>query len=397
MSFNTEAQRLRGTKMVRLGEVCEEFSLRNRDGCEKSVYSVTNSEGFVSSTDYFSKEVYSKDLTTYKLVETGMFAYNPSRINVGSVSCWRGNGVAVISPLYVVFKINDKILDSRFLEIFLHSSIALRQIKVLTSGSVRDSLKFSAFRNIQLPLPSLEEQRRIAGVLDRISEMKRNVEARIKKLDLLVKARFSEMFGDPIKNEKGFHEIKLEEVTTKIGSGATPKGGKESYQAIGISLIRSMNVHDGKFKYDDLAHLSDAQAKELNNVEVMTGDVLLNITGASVARTCIVPNDVLPARVNQHVAIIRPNNKIISLFLNSLLIYPTYKRLLLGIGESGGATRQAITKQQLLTLKLPLPPLPLQREFAGFVEKVESLKAIAKKELEKVDLLYRAKLQEFFG
>ena len=85
------------------------------------------------------------------------------------------------------------------------------------------------------------------------------------------------------------------------------------------------------------------------------------------------------------------------MFLNSLLIYPTYKRLLLGIGESGGATRQAITKQQLLTLKLPLPPLPLQREFAGFVEKVESLKAIAKKELEKVDLLYRAKLQEFFG
>jgi len=90
-------------RKVRLGEVLEEYSSRNRDcGC-KDVCSVTNSQGFVSSTEYFDKEVFSKDLSTYKLVEPGMFAYNPSRINVGSVACYLGETPVIVSPLYVVF------------------------------------------------------------------------------------------------------------------------------------------------------------------------------------------------------------------------------------------------------------------------------------------------------
>ena len=267
----------------------------------------------------------------------------------------------------------------------------------LGRGATFKEISKAIVAQIQIPLPPLPEQKRIAAILDKICEMKRNAEARLQKLDLLVKARFVEMFGDPLENPLGFTIVALKELTTKIGSGATPKGGKESYRAEGVSLIRSMNVHDGSFKYIDLAHLSDKQAQELNNVTVQSTDVLVNITGASVARSCIVPDDVLPARVNQHVAIIRPNDKVLPLYLNRLFIYPSFKRLLLGIGESGGATRQAITKQQLEMLRIPLPPLALQRQFAAFVEKVEGLKATAKKELEQVDLLYRAKLQEFFG
>ncbi len=161
----------RHIKRVRLGDVACEHSVRNRDGMWSSVYSVTNSRGFVASTDYFSKEVFSKDLTAYKRVEHGMFAYNPSRINVGSVACWRGKGIAVVSPLYVVFSVDEKIIYPCLLETFLHSSMALQQIKRLTSGSVRDSLKFSSFCKIELPLPPLAEQKRIAAVLDKISEM----------------------------------------------------------------------------------------------------------------------------------------------------------------------------------------------------------------------------------
>ena len=107
------------------------------------------------------------------------------------------------------------------------------------------------------------------------------------------------------------------ELTTKIGSGATPKGGRESYGTEGISLIRSMNVHNGYFEYKELAHISDEQAEKLDNVTIHENDVLLYITGASVARCCITPNDVLPARVNQHVCIIRCN---IFKMLDSLLI-----------------------------------------------------------------------------
>ena len=89
----------------------------------------------------------------------------------------------------------------------------------------------------------------------------------------------------------------LKEITKKIGGGATPRGGKDSYKSDGISLIRSMNVEDFWFDRTDLARIDEVQAGKLDNVIVQTDDVLLNITGASVARCCMVPSDVLPARV----------------------------------------------------------------------------------------------------
>ena len=106
---------------------------------------------------------------------------------------------------------------------------------------------------------------------------------------------------------------KLKDICLKIGSGATPKGGKEAYCDEGISLIRSQNVLDFTFSYDGLAHINDQQAEKLSNVEVKPQDILLNITGDSVARVCTVDPRALPARVNQHVAIIRPDeNRVLS-------------------------------------------------------------------------------------
>ena len=113
-------------------------------------------------------------------------------------------------------------------------------------------------------------------------------------------------------------EYKLGEVCTKIGSGATPKGGKEAYLGGDTSLIRSQNVLDFSFSWDGLAFISDEQASKLNGVELERNDVLLNITGDSVARACIVPDKALPARVNQHVAIIRG---IQSVVLNEYILY----------------------------------------------------------------------------
>ena len=165
------------------------------------------------------------------------------------------------------------------------------------------------------------------------------------------------------------------QLTIKIGSGATPKGGKEAYQTDGISLIRSMNVHNGKFEYKELAHISDEQAARLENVAVEKNDVLLNITGASVARSCVVPTNVLPARVNQHVCIIRCKDSIMPDFINSLLIDDNYQDLLWSIAGSG-ATREAITKQQVESLQIILPPISKQEEFSKFINRVDKSKAV---------------------
>ena len=176
------------------------------------------------------------------------------------------------------------------------------------------------------------------------------------------------MFGDPVDNTMNWPTRHLRELTSKIGSGATPKGGNASYKDHGVSLIRSMHVYNGFFDYEDLAHIDDDQAKKLENVEVLSQDVLLNITGASVARCCIVPESVLPARVNQHVCIIRClKDVVLPIYINQLLIAPTYQSKLWDMAEAAGATRQALTKEQVENLVIIVPPVDIQRQFANFI------------------------------
>jgi type I restriction enzyme S subunit len=172
-------------------------------------------------------------------------------------------------------------------------------------------------------------------------------------------------------------EYKLAELSTKVGSGATPRGGDNSYKTSGISLIRSQNVLDLKFSNDGLAFIDDEQADELSNVTVQEGDILLNITGDSVARVCKVPKVVLPARVNQHVSIIRTNpDKLDSDFL--LYQLAARKEELLSLAEIG-ATRRALTKGMIEEFPVKAPPLSEQRAIAAVLSSLD----------DKIDLLHR--------
>lgn len=144
----------------------------------------------------------------------------------------------------------------------------------------------------------------------------------------------------------------LREITTKIGTGATPRGGQNSYKKEGVSLIRSQNVYDFNFSNKGLAFIGDEQAKKLNNVTVKRNDILFNVTGDSITRTCIVPDVVIPARVNQHVSIIRCKEEYDPRFVNYYLI--NLKPYLLQISGVGG-TRNALTKEALQNLPMRIP------------------------------------------
>jgi type I restriction enzyme, S subunit len=150
--------------------------------------------------------------------------------------------------------------------------------------------------------------------------------------------------------------INLGKVCTKIGSGATPRGGNDVYLATGpYTLIRSQNIYNDGFRRNGLAFIGDVHAAELANVEVRKGDVLLNITGDSVARACQVDPGVLPARVNQHVAIIRPDpNKLDPRFLRYFIVSPEMQDKLLSWAGSGG-TRNALTKGMIESFDVPAP------------------------------------------
>ena len=159
----------------------------------------------------------------------------------------------------------------------------------------------------------------------------------------------------------------LKNITNKIGSGATPNGGQNSYHSEGISLIRSQNVHDFNFSRNGLAFIDEDQASELNNVTVNENDILLNITGDSIARVCKVPINILPARVNQHVAIIRANENVDSDYLLSYLV--NMKPYLLKICGVGG-TRNALTKVAIEKLIINLPDFSTQKNIGSLINNI---------------------------
>ena len=227
-------------------------------------------------------------------------------------------------------------------------------------------------KTFEIPLPPLPEQKRIAAILDKADSLRRKNQKAIQLADQFLRAVFLDMFGDPVTNPKGWDTKTLKELTSKIGSGATPKGGQSAYVEQGVSLIRSLNVHDDKFLHKDLAFISDKQADALSNVEINANDVLLNITGASVCRCAMVDNSVLPARVNQHVCILRPK-EMVPEYLLHVLISNSYKRKLLKIAGAAGATREALTKEQIENLVIPVPPNSLQDRFSKTKNMVASI------------------------
>jgi len=173
--------------------------------------------------------------------------------------------------------------------------------------------------------------------------------------------------------DRAWQRVQLGDHCTKIGSGSTPRGGESVYQESGVSLIRSQNVYNGQFAVAGLAYLDDEHADQLKGVTVESGDVLLNITGDSVARSCRVPDDVLPARVNQHVAIIRPKSaELDSRFVGYFFISPFMQDTMLSLAGSGG-TRKALTKEMIERFEVPRPPRPVQERIADILAAYDDL------------------------
>lgn len=177
--------------------------------------------------------------------------------------------------------------------------------------------------------------------------------------------------GHLLPRESEWETHPLKSLATKIGSGSTPAGGRESYFSEGVPFIRSMNVHFRGFDHSGLVFLSDEQADKLSNVIVQARDVLLNITGASIGRVTLAPSEMAGARVNQHVTIIRPTSELSPTFLTIFLVCPSVQRMIDDIQV--GATRQALTKAMIEQFRIPLPLLAEQQRIVAKVDELMAL------------------------
>jgi type I restriction enzyme S subunit len=186
---------------------------------------------------------------------------------------------------------------------------------------------------------------------------------------------------------EGWATAKVADFATKVGSGATPRGGSESYKDSGIPLIRSQNVHFDGFRDEGLVYLDNSQANALREVTVEEGDILLNITGASIGRVTQAPKRMKGARVNQHVCIIRPLNLIDSGYLARYLCSPVVQKMVMT--EEYGVTRQALTKGQILDFEIPIPPAAEQTRIVAKIEALLARVNAARQRLAKVPAILK--------
>ena len=348
-----------------LGDFINLVDLRNRELGITNLLGVSIEKRFIPSI----ANIVGTDLSSYKVVKNGQFAYGPVTSRNGekiSIALLNGED-CIISSSYTVFEVTRKDeLDPEYLMLWFSRPEFDRYARYRSHGSVREIFGWDELCAVELPVPNIEKQRKIVKayktITDRIALKQRINDNLVATLRTL----YQKMFVD---TQTTLSKHSLSEICSKIGSGATPKGGKESYIEDGISLIRSTNVFDYSFSYSELAHITQEQADALSNVEVKANDVLFNITGVSVTRCCIVPDDVLPARVNQHVMIIRPiNGKDMSYYLMFALCDPENKNKLFGIAQSG-STREAINKQEMEQFQVLLPSDSQIAEFGNIAQK----------------------------
>lgn len=350
---------------VRLGDYIKEYSAKNKNNEDIPVYSVSNSLGFCK--DYFGKDVASKNKTTYKIVPRGCFAYNPSRINVGSVDWQNEEERVIVSPLYNVFSVSP-LLDQQYLLYYLKSNVTLSRIRAVASGSVRDNLKLSMLYEFPIDLISLDKQYDVVSILNAVQKIIGLYQKELSNLDELVRARFVEMFGDPVLNEKGWITKPL------IDMGNCKNGMNFHYNENGYE-VKCLGVGDFKDLsiINNIESLQTVSLNEMPTEEYMLRDndivfVRSNGNKALVGRSIVIyPGDVPTTFSGFCIRYRKYDDSIIVPYLLHVLKTDSFRNKMIG----RGANIQNLNQQILANLIIPVPPLELQNQFASFVEEID--------------------------
>ena len=357
--------------------MCKLSKVRNRDGLCTDVYSVTNSQGFIPSVDYFNKEVFSNELRSYRVVERGMLAYNPSRINVGSIALQNKADCVVVSPLYVVFSVDERRVLPEYLLSFLKCGAGLSQISANSIGTVRNNLKFEGLCNITIVLPSLEAQRRRVLLMREIDRLVRGARSQLSLLDGLVKARFVEMFGDSAASPK-FETCRVEDIADVfVGVVVKPKQYYADDSKNAVKAFRSLNVGEMHIRDNDWVYFTQEGNQAASKSILKSGDILIVRSGYP-GTSCIVSSeyegcnaiDLIIARIKDGGVL----PEFLAAFNNSTRMKDLIERM--SVGSAQKHFNVGFYKQ----VEIPLPPIEIQREYLAFQHRVDKSRFVVQQQ-----------------
>ena len=369
-------------KKVKLGEVCEilnGFAFKSllyvNEGIR--IIRITNvQKGYIEDSDpkYYPIE-YRNSIEKYILKENDLLMSLTG--NVGRVGLISKTMLpAALNQRVACLRTIDSLISKEYVFQFLNSDLFEQSAIRSSNGVAQKNLSTDWLKKVEITYPSVEQQKLITSTLNLIERLICCRKEQNKKLNELVKSRFNEMFGDPILNDMGWEVTKLGELTNKISSGNTPKGGSQVYVDKGIMFFRSQNVWKNKILLDDIAYIDDQTNRNMKDTILEHGDLLITKTGrvntenSSLGRTAQYLGQSGKANINGHVYLVRINSDISKRFILEILISNAYRDYIRRICV-GGIDKRQLNKNHIEDFPIILPPLSLQNEFADFVAQID--------------------------
>jgi type I restriction enzyme S subunit len=395
-------------EMKKLGEICEERKEKNIKSLDLPVYAVSNIWGFVLSEEYFNKRVYSESLRNYKLVYKNDFAYNPARVNVGSIGLYKNNEPGLVSPMYIVFTIKEReALEPDFLYYLFKTDFYKNKIKDLASshGSIRQVLKLDDLFDLEVPTPPLPIQQKIVRILDTIREAIDIQEKIIEKARELKKSLMAELFKYGAPSFRKGRKLKKTEIgeipedweVVRLGDNIEkPQYGisiSATNENTGTKLLRITDIQDEKVDWT-LVPFCRCTKDEVEKYQLKEGDILVARIGATTGKSYFIKN--VPQSVfGSYLIRIRAKD---SLDPNYLSYYFQTNIYWFQINlAKGGRLKGGINIPLLENLKLPLPSLPEHREIAEILQTIDQKIEIEKRKKELYEELFKTMLNKIMN
>ena len=248
-----------------------------------------------------------------------------------------------------------------------------------THGATMKHIVKRDFDATEIPYPPLKKQIEIAINLDKVLMVIKERKRELKLLDELIKARFVELFGDPVANPMHWPVKRLKELAIQINSGNTPKGGSENYVEKGITFFRSQNVWKDRLEMDDIAYIDEKTHESMKRSSLKHGDILMTKTGrintenSSLGRAALYEGEDDMANVNGHVYFIRLKEGVNNKFVLRVLVSPEYRDLIRSVCV-GGIDKRQLNKEHIEEFPIIYPPSEMIDNYIEFVEQVNKSK-----------------------
>jgi len=394
----------------KLGEICEERKERNTKKLNLPVYSISNVLGFVLSEEYFYKRVYSENLKNYKLVYKYDFAYNPARVNVGSIGIYKGDTLCLISPMYEIFYIRDiKTLNPYFLFYLLKTDLYQNIIKNLAAsqGSIRQVLKLRDLFDLEIPVPPLDIQQKIVKILDTIQEAVDVQEKIIEKTKELKKSLMADLFKYGAPSFRKGRKLKKTEIgeipenweVVRLGEVYKITNKPPALNFKNFGLIPFIPMEEIGFGTINPKYYMKSSDEISSGVYFEKGDLLLAKITPSFenGKQSIVENIPLNFGIaTTEVIPIKQTHKS-NIYYLFYLLQKTNVRESLAESMEGTTGRRRLSKNALLNFLIPLPSFPEQQEIVKILQTVDQKIEIEQKKKELYEELFKTMLNKIMA